>query len=110
MTNKEYFEINNVPFGDVLKKWPKDEYPCISAWLDSERIQKFKIGDYIIRRGYDWIGVVINILDKVYIRKLSKDGSLLKWNSDFECNNKWYKDDRTVFYIDEYIDECEKIF
>ena len=115
MTIKEYIEKNNISFSEAMKMWD-NKTSCINDWLSQERIEhKFKSGDFVrkvVDDGYStpnsYVGVVVDVKDKVYLKILDRTGSFRCWLiSESDCLH--YSDDHTIFDMHDE-DSFEKIF
>lgn len=112
MTNKEYIEKYNLSFPEVIKMWD-NQTNHIEDWLNQEYLVcPFRKGDVLKRYNItDYIYVVIDIKDKIYMRKINKSGMFERFSQYYTNDNKFYRDDNTVCY-DEFknMREYIKIF
>ena len=109
MTNKEYIEKNNISFSEAMKMYDNKTYPCINDWLNQEyQEHKFKVGDFFIIKGSDTgIGIVIDVMDKVYYKFLNRFGNFYTW--DYEGDRLHHKSERDVYIMADE-SQYEKIF
>lgn len=47
MTNKEYFEQNNISFADAIKEYDVNKHGTLEQFLYSEKEMKFRPGDIV---------------------------------------------------------------
>lgn len=109
MTNKEYIEKNNITFSEAMKMYDNEKYPCINNWLNQEyQEHRFKVGDFVILKGNDkWIGIVIDVKDKVYYKLLYRSGEFGRWKyGDYRLYHNSERDVYSMYNESNY----EKIF
>lgn len=116
MTNMEYIEKNNISFFEAMKMFnisdiiPKScEDYCkdyfymeqMTKWLKQQHYEKhkFEVGDFIFKENEkDRIGVVIDVKDYVYFKRLNRRGLFDRWGCN--CgNNKYHRLEHDVYYM-----------